>query len=106
MYENSKSDNMIKTQHYEINSGNLIAHELIGLNAKIVKSTDKNKVGINGKIVDESKKLLVLETISGEKIIPKEETTIEFDLNDEKIVIDGKMLVEKPENRIKKHKRR
>ena len=56
---------------YDITEKNSRAHELNGLNTKIIKSTDKKKEKITGKIIKETKNLLVLETKKGEKKIPK-----------------------------------
>ncbi|MDD4250740.1 MAG: ribonuclease P protein component 1 [Candidatus ainarchaeum sp.] len=88
---------MINGKNYEINKENILYHELIGLNVKVVESSDPKKIGINGKIIDETKNTFILEN---KKIIPKKECIFEFDLN-EKIIVDGKMILKKPENRIK-----
>ncbi len=85
---------------YNITEKNIGMHELNGMNAKITKSTDKTKK-IKGKIVKETKKLLVLETKKGEKKIPKKEVEIEFNLNEKKIKLQGKKILFKPEDRIK-----
>ncbi|MFH1240516.1 MAG: ribonuclease P protein subunit [Candidatus Diapherotrites archaeon] len=92
---------MIKGKHYEITQKNLPAHELIGLNAKVVKSVDSKKTGVKGKVVNETKNILELENNSVIKKIPKKEVVFEFEIGNEKIIIDGKMLNEKPENRVK-----
>lgn len=64
---------------------------------KLLKAQTQKKIGINGKIIDETKNTFILEN---KKIIPKKECIFEFDLN-EKIIVDGKMILKKPENRIK-----
>jgi len=86
---------------YGITEKNIRAHELNGLNTKIIKSTDKKKEKITGKIIKETKNLLVLETKKGEKKIPKKEVEIELKVKGKKIKIEGKKILFKPEDRIK-----
>ena len=83
---------------------NVFHHELIGLPVKVVKSTHKGFVGIKGKVVDESKNTITIEEIDKkEKIIPKGVATFHFNLPDGNIVeIEGKIIIARPEDRIKK----
>lgn len=92
---------MIKGKNYEITRENLPAHELIGLNAKVVKSVDSKKIGVKGKVVNETKNILELENNNVIKKIPKKEVVFEFEIGNEKVKIAGKILNEKPENRVK-----
>ena len=87
-----------------INSQNIFYHELIGLEVEVFNSTNKSLIGINGKIIDETKKTLKLETDKDEeKLIPKNVSIFHFTLPDGSCVeIDGKILVNRPEDRIKK----
>ena len=82
---------------------NLVRHELIRLAVGIVKSTDPTQKGLKGKVIDETYKTLKIETKNGEKIIPKENCVFVFTLpNKQKVEVDGKLLVSRPEDRIKK----
>lgn len=83
---------------------NLIRHELIGLDVRIVKSTDPTQKGLKGKIIDETYNTFKIETKEGkEKIIPKKNSTFVFTLSSgEKIEVEGRLLVGRPEDRIKK----
>ena len=92
---------MLKGKNYRITAKNLLAHELIGLKAEIIRSPDLNKVGIKGRVVNETKNLLILETKSDLKKIPKKEVWMKFWLGKETREIDGKFLVAKPEDRTK-----
>lgn len=81
---------------------NLLRHEIIGLNARIISVTDKEFM-TSGRIVDETRNTLKIETKSGVKIIPKDCVVIELNLPNDAIVrVDGRLLVSKPEDRIKK----
>jgi len=82
---------------------NLVRHELIGLEVKIAKSTDPTQKGLKGKVIDESYNTLKIETKGKEKVIPKSNTIFIFTLpNGVKVEVDGKILIARPEDRIKK----
>lgn len=92
---------MLKNENYCITKENLMVHEMIGLKAVVAGSSDKGREKMNGKIIDETKNTFTLETAKGMKIVPKAEAVFEFYLGDEKVVVDGKKLVYRPEDRIK-----
>ena len=128
-----------------ISSNNIFYHELIGLELKVVDSSNASLIGIRGTVVDETKKTFLIEaeprkicenikaepgknaTIqessnlssrstgsfirndvsinsdSALKLIPKDVSIFEFKVPDGTIVeIDGKILLNRPEDRIKK----
>lgn len=78
-------------------------HEFIGLNAKIDESRNKSLAGMQGTIIDETKNTFTMLTEKRErKTIIKKDCQIIFSLrNGEKAKINGKILVAKPEDRIK-----
>jgi len=73
----------------------LLKGELIGRNAKVI---GKN---IQGKIIDETKNMLVIKTKESIKKIIKRNNKMEFVIDDEKIVVEVHKLVARPEERIK-----
>ena len=82
---------------------NLVRHELIGLNIEIKKSFNKSQNGLKGRVVGETYSTLRIETEKGEKVIPKDVAIFIFTLpNGTKVQVDGKILVGRPEDRIKK----
>jgi len=83
---------------------NIFRHELVGLNVEIVKSSHKGFTGIKGEVIDETKNTIKVEDVEGcEKIIPKNVVTFQFTLPDNAVVeIDGRIIVARPEDRIKK----
>jgi ribonuclease P protein subunit POP4 len=86
-----------------ITEKNLVRHELIGLEVEIKKSTNKYQEGIKGRVVDETYNMLVIETPKGEKKIEKKSCIFIFKLpSGKRVEVDGKLLVGRPENRIKK----
>ncbi len=83
---------------------NILRHELIGLDCTIVDSANKNQIGINGSIVDETIKTIVIRDSEKKmKRIQKAGTTFRVKLSENEIVeIDGNYIVSRPEDRIKK----
>lgn len=82
---------------------NIMRHELIGLEAQVVSSSDPTLLGVYGKILDETRDMLVIEHLSAAKIVPKEGSSFEIKLPDgEKVVVEGKKLVGRPEERIRR----
>jgi len=92
---------MIKTMNYTITRENLPIHELIGLDVKVVKSTDAHKQGLMGTIVDETQRTFTIETAKGTKTIPKHESQFAFTLGSEIITIEGTELQSNPIERLK-----
>jgi ribonuclease P protein subunit POP4 len=50
--------------------GDLKRHELIGLEVEIVTSTHPGYVGMRGQVVDETKRMIVIEVCGAEKKVP------------------------------------
>ena len=82
------------------NERNILRHELIGLDCTVTEAKNKSLVGIRGKIVDETMKTIVM----GEKKkrIAKQGTKFQMTVADKKVIIEGNLLVARPEDRIKK----
>ncbi|HID08717.1 TPA: ribonuclease P protein component 1 [Candidatus Micrarchaeota archaeon] len=77
--------------------------EIIGLRVRVVNATHPGYLGIEGRVVDETKNLLVVETPEGIKKLPKPDIVVEFELHDgERICVDGAEITVRPEERTKK----
>ncbi|MBI2005204.1 MAG: ribonuclease P protein subunit [Candidatus Aenigmarchaeota archaeon] len=83
---------------------NLVRHELVGLKVKIEQSGDPTQRGLKGTVIDETYNTLKIETSEKkEKTTIKENNVFIFTLPDKtKVEVDGKLLVSRPEDRIKK----
>jgi ribonuclease P protein subunit POP4 len=82
---------------------NIVKHELIGLIAEVADSSNPDNNGIMGTVADETKNTLVIRTEQGERTVTKDQCTFIFQLETgEKVKVDGKLLVARPEDRIKK----
>jgi ribonuclease P protein subunit POP4 len=98
----------MKGKCYEITSKNILGHEMIGLNVKVIKSTNIAREGIKGVVVDESQNTFVILGSKGKNekkfILPKKECEFEFDLENEKVIVKGIDVLKKPEERVKDYK--
>jgi ribonuclease P protein subunit POP4 len=85
----------------------ILQQELIGLKARVVESSHPEHVSITGKVVDETRNTLSILHKDKKKIIIKNTAVFHFTLLDGTIVeIDGKVILGRPEDRIKKRVRR
>ncbi len=81
--------------------------ELIGLNAKVTKSTNPDSVGISGTVINETRNTLVIRQNNSDKVVPKETTIFQFTLSNGSVVeVEGNAIVGRPEDRVKKKPRR
>ena len=86
-----------------ITPSNLIRHELIGLKAKVVESTNPSNLGIEGKVVDETYKTLVIVQEKKKRRVFKAQAVFEFTLpSRKKVQVQGGLLEARPWDRIKK----
>ena len=81
-------------------SATLRKHELIGLSVIVREATDPTLVGLRGRVVDETRNTLLVETAKGEKRVPKKGA--EFAFGSEGVPIRGDDLLFRPEERIKR----
>jgi len=85
----------------------IIKHEFIGIETKIVESQNPSYKGIKGKVIDETRNTFIILHEGKRKKIIKNVATFHFKFPDGTIVeIDGKLLVGRPESRLKKRVRR
>lgn len=83
----------------------ILKYEFIGLNAKIVDAKNKSLVGLEGSIIDETKNLIIIENKGKIKKILKDQVIFLITINEKKYEIDGRLLVGRPEERLKKVKK-
>ncbi len=85
----------------------VIRHEFIGSEGKVTRSRHADYVGLAGEVIDETKKVFTLLHNGKPKKIIKESVVFNFRFQDGTTVeIDGKLLVGRPEDRLKKTIRR
>jgi ribonuclease P protein subunit POP4 len=85
----------------------IVQNEFIGLKAKVAHSRNKDLIGISGTIINETRKTFLIKKGNTRKTIIKDIATLHFTLPDTSIVqIEGRTLLGRPEERLKKHIRR
>ena len=85
----------------------VINGEFIGTKCKISTSRHSGYVGIKGEVINESKNTLTIMQTGKAKSVVKEAAVFQFGYPDGTIVeIDGKLLVGRPEDRLKKSVKR
>jgi len=85
----------------------ILQHEFIGLEAKVIRSSNRSQIGIRGKVLDETQKTLTILHDNKEKRIIKGTSTFLFILPDRTVIeVDGKVIIGRPEDRTKKAIRR
>lgn len=93
---NAKRENQMKIEDFP-------KAEIIGLKAKVTGSKNKDLIGITGKIIDETKKTLTIESGTKKIMIIKNDSKLEIETrNGVTIEIEGDLLYGRPEERIKK----
>ena len=81
--------------------------EFIGAQAKVHRSSHLENVGISGRVVDETRNTFSILQKTKCKIVAKQSSVFRFRFLDDTVVeIDGKILVGRPEDRLKKSIRR
>ena len=83
-----------------ITKENLFIHEIIGLEATIVKSSNEQIIGISGKVIDETKSMFFLNTKNGIKKIPKENAEWKFSFDKNELIVNGNLLAKRPQERL------
>jgi ribonuclease P protein subunit POP4 len=90
-----------------ISSRNVLRHELIGLDVLVSGATNPLHKGISGRIIDETKNMLAIQTSRGIRRIPKMHSTFRVRLPGSELVeIDGSVMVLAPEKRISLHEKK
>ena len=88
----------------------ILMGELIGTKVEIIKSTRRELIGTYGDIVDETMNTFTIKCKAGgrenEIVIPKKFCVFRFHRKNEYVDVDGKRLMFRPEDRIKKYWRK
>jgi len=75
-------------------------HELIGLETKVVESSNSQLVGLNGRVINETKSMITINSKKGKKMIPKLTSNLKFFINGESILVKGSSITKRPFERI------
>jgi len=83
-----------------ITINNITSHEFIGLHTEIIRSSNPQIIGLNGRIVDETKSMFKINTKNGMKSISKSNNSWKFSIENQDIIIDGSKITKRPFDRI------
>jgi len=85
----------------------IVRGEFIGAEGKITQSRHADYVGISGEVINETKNTFTIMHAGKPKDVIKGSAVFRFKFSDSTIVeIDGKLLVGRPEDRLKKSVKR
>ena len=79
---------------------NITSHELTGLRTEIVESTNSQIIGLNGTITDETKSMIIMNTVNGTKSIAKSNNSWKFTIDEKEIILNGSKIAKRPFDRI------
>lgn len=85
-----------------MSTGDFRRREFIGLEAEVVESTCPEHIGIRGRVVDETRNMLVIEHKGKDRRVPKECCLFRFFEGQRTHMVSGKEIKFRPEDRIKK----
>jgi len=83
-----------------ITTDNITSHEFIGLKTEITQSTNPQVIGLNGKIMDETKSMFKINTVKGIKSIAKSTSDWKFSIENKDVVVNGSKITKRPFDRI------
>ena len=85
----------------------IVRGEFIGTESRITRSQHPGYVGISGRVINETKNTFTIFRAGRAKNVIKDSAVFNFKFSDGTIVeIDGKLLVGRPEDRLKKSMKR
>ncbi len=92
------------------NNKNIVLHELIGLDAEVIKCRDRSQVGIKGRVINETKNLLYLKHDSKINKVVKKISAFRFTSGNDSFLVNGEEInfraYERTEKALKFYKRR
>jgi ribonuclease P protein subunit POP4 len=85
----------------------IVQREFIGLETKVVRSSNPHVVGISGRVVDETRNTFTILYNGKRRVVIKDTAVFDFVMPDGTVVeIEGKIIMGRAEDRIKKRPRR
>jgi ribonuclease P protein subunit POP4 len=84
--------------------GNVLRNEIIGLTIEVLHDSNPPNIQIKGKVIDETMKTLVIKNTKTHRIA-KQNAIFKINIGNKIVQVEGKNLIGKPENRVKKKKK-
>ena len=83
-----------------ITADTISRHEFIGLDTKVINSSNSEVVGLNGTVINETKSMFTINTEKGRKMIPKSTNDWGFTINGKNMTVKGSTITKRPFERI------
>lgn len=83
-----------------ITSDNIRSHEFIGLDTEISESTNPQVIGLNGRIINETKSMFTINTENGMRSIAKSTSSWKFSIQNKDIIVNGARIAKRPFDRL------
>jgi ribonuclease P protein subunit POP4 len=84
-------------------TSDVVRFEFIGRHAEVAKITHSSDISVSGTVVDETRNTFTVLARGKRKAVIKESAIFRFELPDHSMVeIDGRLLVGRPEDRLKR----
>lgn len=85
-----------------VTAGNIIRHELIGLEVRISSGNNKCQKRIKGFVANETRNILIIHQDREEKKVAKGDASFIFNLDGKLVEVEGITLIGRPEDRVNK----
>ena len=83
-----------------ITTENIASHEFIGLSTQITNSSNLQLVGLNGRIIEETKSMFRINTSKGIKSIAKSGNGWKFLIENKNVIVNGADISKRPADRL------
>jgi len=83
-----------------ITADNITSHELIGMHTEITGSSNPQIIGLNGRVIDETKSMIIMSTEKGVKSVAKSNNDWKFTINNKDVIINGSRIAKRPFDRL------
>ena len=83
-----------------ITADNITSHEFIGLNTEVISSSNPQVIGLNGRIINETKSMFTINTDKGVRSISKSQNNWKFSIQNKEVIVEGTRITKRPFDRI------
>ena len=83
-------------------ASDMLKKEFIGTHLKVVDAENKDLIGIEGDVLDETKNTFKVQSGDRRKVLLKDQITFEILSGTKRVRIEGKKICFRPEDRVKK----
>jgi len=85
-----------------VTATNILRHETIGLEVQVSGDSNDYCKNINGELIEETRNTIIIFHKGKSKIVAKKNASFMFNLGGTLVEVEGKALIGRPEDRIKK----